>query len=167
MNTTPTTDQPTTDRTAEPDSRTRTIVEGVLAVLAATGITAGLILGLGATSTTPAPAPAPTAPAAAVITPHTAHHALAPTDGPATAPAHHVTPPAPPAPTAAIKTLQSELGQLNYYEGPITGTMTPQTVQAIDYLQRDAHLPQTGTMNAATQAALAHFLATGNNQMGS
>lgn len=31
----------------------------------------------------------------------------------------------------------------------ITGTMTTQT---ITYLQRDAHLPQTGTMNAATQA---------------
>jgi peptidoglycan hydrolase-like protein with peptidoglycan-binding domain len=166
MNTTPTTDQPTTDQPVDPDSRIRTIFQTTLAVLAATGITAGLILGLGGTST-PAPAPAPAAPAAAVITPHTAHHALAPTDGPATAPAHHVTPPAPPAPTAAIKTLQSELGQLNYYEGPITGTMTPQTVQAIDYLQRDAHLPQTGTMNAATQAALAHFLATGNNQMGS
>jgi peptidoglycan hydrolase-like protein with peptidoglycan-binding domain len=62
--------------------------------------------------------------------------------------------------------LQRELGQLNYYEGPITGTMNQQTVQAITYLQRDAHLPQTGTMNAATQSALTHMLATGNNQMG-
>ena len=44
--------------------------------------------------------------------------------------------------------------------------MNEQTVQAITYLQRDAHLPQTGTMNAATQAALQHLLATGNNQMG-
>ena len=44
--------------------------------------------------------------------------------------------------------------------------MNRQTEQAITYLQRDAHLPQTGTMNAATQAALAHFLADGNNQMG-
>ncbi len=40
-------------------------------------------------------------------------------------------------------TLQRELGELNYYEGPITGTM-----------------------NAATEAVLQHFLATGNNQMG-
>ena len=71
----------------------------------------------------------------------------------------------PVAPSAAIETLQNELGRLNYYEGPVTGTMTPQTVQAITYLQRDAHLPQTGTMNAATQAALANFLANGNNQM--
>jgi len=45
--------------------------------------------------------------------------------------------------------------------------MNTQTEQAITYLQRDAHLPQTGTMNTATQAALIHFLATGNNQMGS
>jgi peptidoglycan hydrolase-like protein with peptidoglycan-binding domain len=62
--------------------------------------------------------------------------------------------------------LQRELGQLNYYEGPVDGIMGPQTIQAITYLQRDAHLPQTGQMNAATQAALANFLAHGNNQMG-
>lgn len=72
----------------------------------------------------------------------------------------------PAAPSAAIETLQNELGRLNYYEGPVTGTMTPQTVQAITDLQRDAHLPRTGTMDAATQAALANFLANGNNQMG-
>ena len=51
--------------------------------------------------------------------------------------------------------LQRELGQLNYYEGPVDGIMGPQTIQAITYLQRDAHLPRTGQMNAATQAALA------------
>ena len=72
----------------------------------------------------------------------------------------------PAAPSAAIETLQNELGRLNYYEGPVTGTMTPQTVQAITDLQRDAHLPRTGTVDAATQAALANFLANGNNQMG-
>jgi peptidoglycan hydrolase-like protein with peptidoglycan-binding domain len=55
--------------------------------------------------------------------------------------------------------LQRELGQLNYYEGPVDGIMGPQTIQAITYLQRDAHLPRTGQMNAATQAALASFLA--------
>jgi peptidoglycan hydrolase-like protein with peptidoglycan-binding domain len=69
-------------------------------------------------------------------------------------------------PTASIETLQRELGQLNYYEGPVDGTMNPQTVQAITYLQRDAHLPQTGHLDAATSAALANFLAHGNNQMG-
>ena len=68
-------------------------------------------------------------------------------------------------PSAAVVKLQQELGQLNYYEGPDDGIMGPQTIQAIKYLQRDAHLPQTGQMNAATEAALANFLAHGNNQM--
>ncbi len=83
-------------------------------------------------------------------------------------PAHPITPvsPAHPVqPSAAVVELQQELGQLNYYEGPDDGIMGPQTIQAIKYLQRDAHLPQTGQMNAATQAALANFLAHGNNQM--
>ncbi len=84
-------------------------------------------------------------------------------------PAHPTTPvsPAHPVqPSAAVVKLQQELGQLNYYEGPDDGIMGPQTIQAITYLQRDAGLPQTGQMNAATQAALANFLAHGNNQMG-
>ena len=78
-------------------------------------------------------------------------------------PSQPVTPPV--KPSAAVVKLQQELGQLNYYEGPDDGIMGPQTIQAITYLQRDAHLPQTGQMNAATQAALANFLAHGNNQM--
>ncbi len=69
------------------------------------------------------------------------------------------------APSASVEKLQRELGQLNYYEGPVDGYMGPQTVAAIKDLQRDAHLPQTGVMNSATQAALANFLAHGNNQM--
>ncbi len=76
------------------------------------------------------------------------------------------TPPSPPVqPSAATKTLQEQLGRLNYYEGPVDGIMGTQTVQAIQYLQRDAGLPQTGQMNAATEAALQNFLAHGNNQM--
>lgn len=43
--------------------------------------------------------------------------------------------------------------------------MGNQTIQAIKYLQRDAGLPQTGQMNAATVAALHNFLIHGNNQM--
>jgi len=78
-------------------------------------------------------------------------------------PSQPVTPPV--KPSAAVVKLQQELGQLNYYEGPDDGIMGPQTIEAIKYLQRDAHLPQTGQMNAATQAALANFLAHGNNQM--
>jgi peptidoglycan hydrolase-like protein with peptidoglycan-binding domain len=86
---------------------------------------------------------------------------------PASHPRPAPTPTPTPTPSAAITTLQKELGQLNYYEGPITGITNTQTTQAITYLQRDAGLPQTGQMNAATQAALQNFLAHGNNQMGS
>ena len=75
--------------------------------------------------------------------------------------------PVPAAPSAAVETLQRELARLDYYEGSFTGTMNNQTVAAITYLQRDAGLPQTGTMNAATQQALGTMLAQGNNQMGS
>jgi peptidoglycan hydrolase-like protein with peptidoglycan-binding domain len=77
-------------------------------------------------------------------------------------------PPAPPVvrPSATIKLLQEQLGQLNYYNGPATGYMNHATVQAIMYLQRDAHLPQTGQLNTATENALNAMLAGGNNQMG-
>jgi peptidoglycan hydrolase-like protein with peptidoglycan-binding domain len=68
-------------------------------------------------------------------------------------------------PSASVKKLQQELGQLNYYEGPVDGIMGPQTSAAIKDLQRQAGLAQTGTMNAATQAALDNFLVHGNNQM--
>jgi hypothetical protein len=78
-------------------------------------------------------------------------------------PVHPVTPVQP---SAAVETLQRQLGQLNYYEGPVDGLMGPQTIAAIKDLQRQAGLPQTGQMNAATQAALANYLAHGNNQMG-
>jgi len=78
-------------------------------------------------------------------------------------PSHPVTPVQP---SAAVMQLQRELGQLNYYEGPVDGVMGPQTIAAIKDLQRQAGLPQTGQMNAATQAALANYLAHGNNQMG-
>ncbi|SOD74242.1 putative peptidoglycan binding protein [Jatrophihabitans sp. GAS493] len=86
-------------------------------------------------------------------------------------PAHHTISPANPAtptnakPTAAVRLLQQQLGQLNYYEGPVNGVMNVQTVQAIEYLQRDAGLTQTGTLNAPTDVALAHYLVDGNNQM--
>jgi hypothetical protein len=39
-------------------------------------------------------------------------------------------------------------------------------VQAITYLQHDAHLPQTGQLNTATENALNSMLVNGNNQMG-
>jgi peptidoglycan hydrolase-like protein with peptidoglycan-binding domain len=40
-----------------------------------------------------------------------------------------------------VKKLQQELGQLNYYEGPVDGLIGPQTVAAIKDLQRQAGLP--------------------------
>jgi peptidoglycan hydrolase-like protein with peptidoglycan-binding domain len=109
---------------------------GLLCVGAIAAIVTAVLLAFGGSHATSAPAPAPS---------------------PSSSTVH---------PTASIETLQRELGQLNYYEGPVDGTMNPQTVQAITYLQRDAHLPQTGQLNAATATALANFLAHGNNQMG-
>lgn len=86
------------------------------------------------------------------------------TSAPAANPAQPTTPAV--TPSASVKKLQQELGQLNYYEGPVDGIMGPQTTAAIQDLQRQAGLPQTGTMNTATQTALANYLAHGNNQMG-
>ena len=50
-------------------------------------------------------------------------------------------------------------------KGPSTGSWDPQTVQAIQDLQRQAGLPQTGAMNSATEAALHNYLIHGNSQM--
>lgn len=114
------------------------VIAAALIVLAAVGLTH--------TSSTSTPAPA------------------ASTSAPAANPAQPTTPAV--TPSAAVKQLQQELGQLNYYEGPVDGLMGPQTIAAIKDLQRQAGLPQTGTMNAATQKALENYLAHGNNQMG-
>jgi hypothetical protein len=107
---------------------------------------------------------------AAAPAPAHAHTVIVPiTPAPTPTPTHTVTPATPvapkPVPSAAVEALQKQLGQLNYYEGPVDGLMGPQTAAAITYLQRDAGLPQTGTMNAATQAALQNYLVNGNNQM--
>ena len=123
------------------------VIAAALIVLAATGLTHNhAATGSSPAASASAPAPAP-APASAN-------------------PAQPTTPAAPAAvPSASVKKLQQELGQLNYYEGPVNGIMGPQTIAAIKDLQRQANLPQTGTMNAATQAALDNYLANGNNQM--
>ena len=150
MSTTTSTRKHTTTPTPAPSTTGRTVLISVGSAVAGAAVVAGLAFGLGAFgSATPA---ASTTTPTVVPSSSTTHH--------------HVTPVTPAAPSETIIVLQRELGQLNYYEGPITGTMNEQTVQAITYLQRDAHLPQTGTMNAATQAALQHMLVTGNNQMG-
>ncbi len=80
-------------------------------------------------------------------------------------PATPTRPVTPVQPSASVMQL-GQLGQLNYYEGPVDGLMGPQRIAAVQDLQRQAGLPQTGQMNAATQAALANYLAHGNNQMG-
>jgi len=131
-----------------PSTTGRTVLIALGSAVAGAAVVAGLAFGLGAFgSSTPA--------ASTPVVEHTSSAAH-----------HNVTPVTPAKPSETIIVLQRELGQLNYYEGPVTGVMNEQTVQAITYLQRDAHLPQTGTMNAATQSALQHMLVTGNNQMG-
>jgi Putative peptidoglycan binding domain len=174
-----------TDSTAlRPHRSRRMIVATSLLGLVAAGSTATAI----ALASEESSHPAASQPPAAVVQQAPAHGApdLAasrPSPGSSAANRTHVVPsggstasgnhphvdPTPPAqhPSAAIETLQRELGQLNYYEGPVTGEMNAQTTAAITYLQRDAHLPQTGTMNPATEQALQGFLAHGNNQMGS
>jgi Putative peptidoglycan binding domain len=123
-----------------------TVIAAALIVLAAVGLTH--ITG----SSTPAPAASTSSPAQPT------------SPGQSVNPAQPTTPAV--APSASVKKLQQELGQLNYYEGPVDGLMGPQTIAAIKDLQRQAGLPQTGTMNAATQKALDNYLAHGNNQMG-
>jgi hypothetical protein len=112
----------------------------------------------GLTGSHPAPAAGASQPASPAQSASPAQPAT-----PAANPARPTTPAVPP--SAAVKTLQQQLGQLNYYEGPVDGIMGPQTTAAIKDLQRQAGLPQTGTMTPATQTALAHYLAHGNNQM--
>ena len=153
--TTPTTPVGTTDSPAR-SSWGRSVVVAAVGVLAGAGIATAVALGMGIGApqqSTPAPVPAAHA---APVVPHRA---------PAI-PSSRVAP-VPAAPSAAVETLQRELARLDYYEGSFTGTMNNQTVVAITYLQRDAGLPQTGSMNAATQQALTTMLAQGNNQMGS
>jgi hypothetical protein len=90
------------------------------AVIAGATATLMLAFGAGSAHAHAAPAPAP------------AHHAVAPTNPPntpANTPANTaantpsntpVSPPAVPAlPAEQVETLQRQLGQLNYYEGPI------------------------------------------------
>jgi Putative peptidoglycan binding domain len=133
-------------------SRIWTMVIGTVAAAALVVLAAVLLIGH--SSTTPASARSATS----TSSPATPVNPATPVT-----PSHPVTPVQP---SAAVMQLQRELGQLNYYEGPVDGLMGPQTIAAIKDLQRQAGLPQTGQMNAATQAALANYLAHGNNQMG-
>jgi peptidoglycan hydrolase-like protein with peptidoglycan-binding domain len=129
-------------------------VSGIALVGAAAAFVMAFTSPASAHAITPsAPSGAPSAP----VVPYT------PPAVPYTPPPVPYTPPV--QPSASITTLQQELGQLNYYEGPVDGMMNSQLTQAITYLQRDAGLPRTGAMDSATSAALASMLVTGNNQM--
>jgi peptidoglycan hydrolase-like protein with peptidoglycan-binding domain len=131
---------------------------GIAAVIIGAVAAAALIVlaASGLTRSHPAPTPAPSASTSQSASP-------AQPSAPSANPAQPSAPAVPP--SASVKTLQQRLGQLNYYEGPVDGIMGPQTIAAIKDLQRQAGLPQTGTMNPATLAALASYLAHGNNQM--
>ncbi|KQY25688.1 hypothetical protein ASD16_07850 [Cellulomonas sp. Root485] len=50
--------------------------------------------------------------------------------------------------------IQQQLTDAGYYTGAIDGIYGPQTVAAVEALQDAAGLPQTGTMDKATEAAL-------------
>ena len=131
------------------------VIAAALIVLAAVGLTRH-------DATTASGSPAASAPAQ----PSAPSANPAQPSAPSANPAQPSSPAAPAVvPSASVKKLQQELGQLNYYEGPVDGIMGPQTSAAIKDLQRQAGLAQTGTMNAATQAALDNFLVHGNNQM--
>jgi hypothetical protein len=131
-------------------SRFRTWALVVGAAVAAAIVALAAVLAFSHSTATPAATPSASASApAGGTTPVTPSHPVTPVQ-----------------PSAAVMQLQRELGQLNYYEGPVDGLMGPQTIAAIKDLQRQAGLPQTGVMNSATQAALANYLAHGNNQMG-
>jgi hypothetical protein len=135
--------------------------------LAVAGIAAAAVLGVRG----PAQASASTAPASSSAAssgqyqpgggqPSTGNQGVTPAKAPKTRPTAPVA-----VPSAAVKLLQQQLAQLNYYDGPITGFENTNTVHAIQYLQRDAHLPQTGQLDSATRAALNSMLVHGNNQM--
>jgi hypothetical protein len=138
-------------------------------IIIGTAVAAALITlaAVGLTHNHSTSAPTPAASATTSTSAPAANPAQPTNPGQNVNPAQPTTPASPAVtPSASVKKLQQELGQLNYYEGPVDGIMGPQTTAAIKDLQRQAGLPQTGTMNAATQKALDNYLAHGNNQMG-
>jgi hypothetical protein len=137
----------------------------ICAVVIGTAMVAAVVaLALALSNSHSSQAPATTGPSTSTSAPaNPANPANPATPSNPDTPSHPVTPVQP---SASVMQLQRQLGQLNYYEGPVDGLMGPQTIAAVQDLQRQAGLPQTGQMNAATQAALANYLAHGNNQMG-
>ena len=60
---------------------------------------------------------------------------------------------------AYTTTLQQALADAGYYEGEVDGVYGPQTVAAVEVLQKANGLPQTGTLDKATEEALRNELA--------
>ena len=58
-----------------------------------------------------------------------------------------------------VTTLQQALADLGYYEGEVDGVYGPETVAAVEALQEANGLPQTGTLDKATEEALRAELA--------
>lgn len=138
------------------------------AALAIAGIVTALVVGLGGGTSAQADnasSPAPHHQSSQVPANVPANNPVpTPAPAPAPAPTPDPVPPNTP-PSSSIRSVQQQLAQLNYYDGPITGYSNAQYIQAIQYLQRDAHLPQTGELTSATQQALQYMLVHGNNQM--
>ncbi|HEU4545108.1 MAG TPA: peptidoglycan-binding domain-containing protein, partial [Microlunatus sp.] len=147
-----------TTNTSTQNSTPKTSRRLVAAIVAGGVAIAGLTAAVTMTLETPS-AHAQTTPPTSSSSGSDSHHASS-THGGQHHSHHAVTP------SQSIKTLQSQLAQLNYYDGPISGYWNADTTNAVDYLQASAHLAQTGTMNTATQAALDYQLAHGDNQMG-
>ncbi len=124
--------------------------------LAAAGLVTALVLGLGGSST---------ANASSVPDHQQTHSDVRPAVVPTPTPTPTPTPAPAVAPSPTIRLLQTQLAQLNYYQGPINGFDSPAVHQGISYLQRDADLPMTGQLTPATQSALSRLLISGNNQM--
>lgn len=61
--------------------------------------------------------------------------------------------------TAYTTTLQTELTQVGYYDGPVDGIYGPQTVDAVKRLQAESGLAETGFVDMATARALDEKLA--------
>jgi len=149
--------------TATRSPKGRIIGTAIASSLAGAGIVAAAVIGVsGHAQANASSAPAPSSPASSgQYQPNPDHQPGTPVRVPNDRPT-----PAPVAvPSAAVRLLQQQLAQLNYYDGPITGVENSNTVHAIQYLQRDAHLPQTGQLDGATRAALNSMLVHGNNQM--
>jgi peptidoglycan hydrolase-like protein with peptidoglycan-binding domain len=65
---------------------------------------------------------------------------------------------------AYVKALQQDLTTTGHYTGAIDGLYGPATVAAVNALQKDAGLPQTGVVDQATELALAQKLAATGQQ---